>query len=71
MRILITEKDATMSCMIVTSITYDKETHELWFSDLTDIWKTSVCESTAISMIWDLFQNGYLDASYLIWEMEE
>ena len=70
-RILITEKDATMSCMIITFITYDKETHELWFSDLTDIWKTSICESTAMDMIRDLFSYGYLDASYLYWEMEE
>ena len=60
-----------MSCMIVTYITYDKETHELWFADTTDIWKTKVGRETAMNMIRDLFENGYLDASYLIWEMEE
>ena len=71
MRILITEKDATLGCMIVTYISYDKETGELWFSDLTDIWKVRCDEQIAANMIRDLFWNGYLDASYLIWEMEE
>lgn len=71
MRILITETDGTLGCMVVTYMSYDTELKELWFSDTTDIWRVRICESTALDMIRDLFRYGYLDASYLIWEMEE
>lgn len=70
MKILITGTDGTLGCMIVTYMSYDKKAGELWFTDTTDAWKTSVCEGTAMNMIRDLFWNGYLDASYLVWKME-
>lgn len=71
MRILIKGTDGTLGCAVVTFMSYDTETKELWFVDTTDMWKASICEATALDMIRDLFRYGYLDASYLIWEMEE
>ena len=71
MRILIKESDGTLGCMVVTYISYDTETKELWFAEITDIWKVKVSKESAMNMIRDLFRYGYLDASYLIWELEE